>query len=159
MKSSEVHVIATHGAERLDVVRQLRYEVLRRPLGMSFEETLFAGDELPTTQHWIALTEDKPVGCLTLLIQDSTHEVPAVSRIPVQLRGMAVVRQAQGKGIGSRLLADVHKLAARNAWYLWCNARETAVTFYARNGWCVQGAPFVIPKIGTHFAMSWEPRA
>lgn len=158
MKPHEIQIIVTHGAERLDAVRQLRYEVLRRPLKMPFEETLFAGDELPSTQHWIALLGDTPVGCLTLLMPDSTKIVSADSRIPVQLRGMAVSRQLQSKGIGGRLLTEVHKLAVRDAWHLWCNARETAVPFYARNGWCVQGPRFDIPRIGTHFAMSWEPR-
>jgi hypothetical protein len=123
MKSDAIHVLATLGAERLDVVRKLRFEVLREPLGMPYEDTLFSGDELPTTQHWLAYADDQPIGCLTLLIPD-----------------------------------EVHRLAIAKKWHLWCNARQAAVPFYAKNGWHVQGQPFDIPKIGPHFVMCWEPR-
>jgi GNAT superfamily N-acetyltransferase len=158
MKSDAILVLATHGAERLDVVRKLRYEVLREPLGMPYEDTLFPGDELPTTQHWLAYADNQPLGCLTLLFPDAAVATYIDDPIQVQLRGMAVLEQTQGRGIGSRMLAEVHRLAIAKKWHLWCNARQAAVPFYSKNGWHVQGQPFDIPKIGPHFVMCWEPR-
>jgi GNAT superfamily N-acetyltransferase len=157
MKPLGFHLLATQGAAHLDVVRDLRYLVLREPLGMSFEETLFAGDESPSTQHWIAYAKDRPIGCLTLLIPDAADSVS--DRVPfrVQLRGMAVLQGTQGQGVGSHMLAEVHRTAIHHGWHLWCNARQAAVPFYVKNGWRVLGQPFDIPKIGPHFAMHWEP--
>ena len=159
MKSDAIHVLATLGAERLDVVRKLRFEVLREPLGMPYEDTLFSGDELPTTQHWLAYADDQPIGCLTLLIPDAAGAVSGDGPIKVQLRGMAVLKQTQNHGIGSRMLDEVHRLAIEKKWHLWCNARQAAVPFYAKNGWQVHGQPFDIPEIGPHYVMCWEPRA
>lgn len=158
MRPEAVRICLSHGAEQLDVVRRLRYEVLRRPLGMPFEATLFDGDNLPATRHLIAFDEDRPVGCLTLLPQDSSMVAPDQRPIKVQLRGMAVLDQVQGRGVGSRLLDQVHHMASSQSWHLWCNARQQAVPFYAKNGWRIQGEPFDIPKIGPHFVMYWEPR-
>ena len=159
MKSDAIHVLTTFGAERLEVVRKLRYDVLRKPLGMPYEETLFSGDELPSTQHWLAYENHQPIGCLTLLVPDSSNAVTDRCSIRVQLRGMAVLEQTQGQGVGSRMLVEVHRLATEQKWHLWCNARQAAVPFYAKNGWKVQGQPFDIPKIGPHFVMCWETRA
>lgn len=158
MKPLGFDLLATQGAAHLDVVRAVRYVVLREPLGMSFEETLFAGDESPSTQHWIAYAQGGPIGCLTLLIPDAGDSVSASVPFQVQLRGMAVLRGTQGQGVGSHMLAEVHQSAIRHGWQLWCNARQTAVPFYVKNGWRVRGQAFDIPKIGLHFAMHWEPR-
>ena len=179
MRPEAIRICSSQGAEQLDVVRHLRYEVLRRPLGMPFEATLFDGDDLPSTQHLIAFDDTafddiafddtafddtafdrgRPIGCLTLLIPDSSMVAPDPGPIKVQLRGMAVLDLAQGRGIGSRMLCEVHHLASIYGWHLWCNARQNAVPFYAKNGWRIQGEPFDIPKIGTHFAMGWEPKS
>lgn len=158
MRTEAIRICSSHGVEQLDVIRHLRYEVLRRPLGMPFEATLFDGDDFPSTQHLIAFDADRAVGCLTLLIPDSSRMTPDQRPIQVQLRGMAVLDQVQGRGVGSRMLDEVHQMASSQGWHLWCNARQQAVPFYAKNGWRIQGEPFDIPAIGIHFAMCWEPR-
>lgn len=162
MRPEAIRICSSYGTEQLDVVRHLRYEVLRRPLGMPFEATLFDGDDFLSTQHLIAfdaigLDHGRPIGCLTLLIPDSSMVAPDPRPIKVQLRGMAVLDLAQGRGIGSRMLCEAHQLASSRGWHLWCNARQSAVPFYAKNGWRIQGEPFWIPTIGMHFAMGWEP--
>lgn len=153
--NSDVSIRVTFGVEQLDAVRQLRYRVLREPIGLPFEATLFGGDEFETTRHWIALMDSHPIGCLTLLLPASKQDPPLL--LPVQLRGMAVLPTAQGKGVGSRMLAAVHTTASDLGWSLWCNARENAVPFYAKNGWRIDGPAFDIPPIGPHFLMRWEP--
>lgn len=161
MTPSAIQVLTTRGGEQLDTVRELRYQVLRRPLGLPFEETLFDGDELPTTLHLIAIEADQPIGCLTLLVPNDsvTNSVDPVAPIDqasrVQLRGMAVLQRTQNKGVGSCLLAEVHRLAWRHGWHLWCKARQAAVPFYEKNGWIVRGEPFDIPNIGPHYTMDY----
>ncbi|MBM3964704.1 MAG: GNAT family N-acetyltransferase [Planctomycetes bacterium] len=203
-----------------DVVRQLRYLVLREPLGMPFESTLFDGDDLASTIHLVSYRVDEslpePIGCLSLLIPKPSigttlsNEIelravpihqPPVQR--VQLRGMAVLPAYQGlgssrssiqdseknfsseisatslrtgfnktkntdngkhgynefsprTGVGGELLNYVHRMAKTHRWELWCNARESAVSFYAKYGWFVEGKPLDIPKIGPHYKMCWN---
>ncbi len=153
---SEVIVIyESSGLTDIERVRFLRYVVLREPLGLPYEQTLFSGDELAGTTHIVGVMDGEPVGCLTLL---PPGESPAGSGIDacgsgasyVQLRGMAVVGSCQGRGIGSRLLAHVKGIAADRGWILWCKARESAVGFYVANGWRVVGEEFEIPQIGKH---------
>lgn len=143
------------GLTDIERVRLLRYVVLREPLGLPYEQTLFPGDEFAGTTHFVGVMDGEPVGCLTLL---PPGQSPAGSGIEdcgsgspyVQLRGMAVVGSCQGRGIGSRLLAHVAGVAAQRGWILWCKARESAVGFYAANGWRVVGEEFEIPQIGKH---------
>ena len=172
-----------------DTVRQLRYRVLREPLGMPYESTLFAGDDLESTLHVVSYRVDsslhEPIGCLTLLIPEATSgtmddnpdATPLVPSNQVQLRGMAVLQSYQGLGshrkanndgeceynernsrigVGGELLNYVHRMAKLQGWELWCNARESAVSFYAKHGWRAEGEPFEIPKIGPHYVMRWN---
>lgn len=177
---------AVFGDQALDVVRALRYQVLREPLGLPFESTLFTGDTLEDTLHVIGYTEHGPAGCLTLLMPEGLPgstiqvrpfdtaafglpscdgvsqeiagiETPATGLLSVQLRGMAVVHGYQGQGLGGQLLGFVYRLAGAGGWSLWCNARESAVPFYAKYQWIVHGEAFEIPPIGRHFLMRWEP--
>ena len=134
----------------------MRYAVLRAPLGIPYEESLFAGDDDPDTLHIVAYQIvayqiEQPIGCVTLMPPDLSQSTPTV-----QLRGMAVLAELQGKGIGSMMLDYVADLAKVNHWRLWCKAREKAVPFYAANGWHVVGDVFDIPRIGPHFRMEWE---
>lgn len=183
---SLLRIDAVYGDQALDVVRALRYQVLREPLGLPFESTLFAGDTLASTLHVIGYTEQGPAGCLTLLMPDSPTsgtapfaphtpamlaghscdrvsqpgagtETPADCVQSVQLRGMAVVREHQGHGVGGQLLTYVYSWAQTGPCSLWCNARESAVPFYAKYHWTVHGDAFEIPPIGRHFIMRWEP--
>ncbi|MCU0707571.1 MAG: GNAT family N-acetyltransferase [Pirellula sp.] len=160
MNRSAIQVFTTRGGEQLDAVRRLRYQVLRQPLGLPFDATLFDGDELPTTLHLLAIEADLPIGCLTLLVPEDSDvstdgTTTSKGTVNVQLRGMAVLQQAQGKGVGSLLLAEVDRLARQHHWYLWCKARQAAVPFYEKNGWRIRGEPFEIPTIGTHYTMDY----
>lgn len=197
-----------------DTVRQLRYRVLREPLGMPYESTLFAGDDLDSTVHVVSYRVDsslhEPIGCLSLLIADAANgtmddnlgatPLAQSDRVPlqsVQLRGMVVLQSYQGFGsqrrainsmkrrsstdipatsrcevndnrecdynepnsrigVGGALLNYVHRMAKLHGWELWCNARESAVSFYAKYGWSVEGELFEIPKIGPHYVMRWN---
>jgi len=155
IEADRLEIFESTGLTDIERVRLLRYVVLREPLGLPYEQTLFPGDELLGTIHVVGVLDGKPVGCLTLL---PPGERPLGSGIEecepglryVQLRGMAVVSSCQGCGIGSRLLAHVSGVSAERGWILWCKAREGAVGFYVSNGWRVVGDEFEIPQIGKH---------
>lgn len=158
---SPLRIECTSYPDGFSVVRDLRYRVLREPLGMPYETTLFVGDELSSTRHVVGTLGERPVGCLTLLIPDKAPcaAQASASALSVQLRGMAVLGALQGHGIGGQLLSFVQSIAEREGWELWCHARQSAMGFYAKHGWIVEGEPFEIPKIGTHFVMRWRPGA
>ena len=52
----EVTIRESRGLDEITQVRHVRYLVLRKPLGLPYEETLFAGDENPDTLHIVALS-------------------------------------------------------------------------------------------------------
>ena len=131
------------GADR-DGQLELRYNVLREPLGLPRSASAFAGDDAPETTHLIAVTEDgNVIGCVTLLRDGEA----------LQLRGMAVDEGWQGKGVGRALLDAVYAEAKGRA--LWCNARLTAEPFYSRYGWESEGDGFDVPGVGPHVVMHW----
>ena len=80
--SQDVVIQQSFGDRELARVRSLRYEILRKPLGMPPSGTIFPGDENESTIHLIALSENELIGCTSLFVDDSDA---------IQLRGMAVV--------------------------------------------------------------------
>ncbi len=127
-------------------IRDLRYEILRKPLGMPMAGTIFPGDGNPSTIHLLAFSDTNLIGCATLLIDDSDA---------IQLRGMAVARQWQRRGIGQSLVESAKDIATSKVKTLWCNARFSAIGFYESQGWIKSGAFFDVPIIGTHIVMKW----
>ena len=134
--------------EVLAQVWGLRYSVLREPLGMPYSTASFDGDELDTTEHLVAFSQDLLVGCVSVLID--------AQKPSIQLRGMAVLADQQGSGIGAKLLAASYAIANDHQKGLWCNARHSAIPFYEKNGWTSYGPFFEIPIIGKHVAMQWK---
>lgn len=123
---------------------ELRYRVLREPLGLPKSASAFAGDDAPETIHLIAVADDGAViGCVTLLADGDA----------LQLRGMAVDDSWHGKGVGRAILDAVYAEAKGRA--LWCNARLTAEPFYSKCGWESEGDGFDVPGVGPHVVMRW----
>lgn len=159
--SGKFSVEVTRGLMDIERVRRLRYVVLREPLGLPFEQTLFPGDEFEDTLHLVGMLDGKEASCLTLM---PPGEIPWESGVSeymwagrsVQLRGMAVVSELQGRGVGSLMLEHVWGIARQEGWVLWCKAREKAVGFYGSNGWRVVGDKFDIPEIGLHYWMVFD---
>lgn len=71
-----------------------------------------------------------------------------------QLRGMAVLKSYQKKGLGCLLLRAGELMVAKNCSRIWFNAREVAVNFYKRGGYKIVDKPFIIEPIGKHYVMS-----
>lgn len=71
-----------------------------------------------------------------------------------RLRGMAVAKNHQNKGIGKALVEYAMTLLKnKNVEYLWCNARTSAKYFYEKMNFEVFSDEFDIPDIGPHYRM------
>jgi len=112
---------------------ELRWRVLRGPLGHSRQETRFPFEE--ESLHLVALDGARLVGCVLF-----HPEGPETGR----LFQMAVEPARQGEGIGLQLVRELEAEVARRGFStVTLHARETAVGFYARLGYAVFGEPFV----------------
>ncbi|MCY2985175.1 MAG: GNAT family N-acetyltransferase [Planctomycetota bacterium] len=134
------------GDQELARIRSLRFEILRKPLGLPVSGAVFPGDEDQTTLHILASSKSDLIGCATLMIGDSSS---------IQLRGMAVANDWQSKGVGQLIVSNAKSIAIERSKTLWCNARFPAIGFYERQGWKPYGDFFEIPVIGPHIVMKW----
>lgn len=143
---------------------QLRFAVLRAPLGLSLDSARFPGDNSPSSLHFLGFLENEPIACVTLVQgrPESAKVVPKSLHTPrdlaIQLRGMAVADGYRGQNLGRRILDLVHEWATQNNQSLWCHARSSAAGFYRRQNWKDCSDPFDIPPIGEHIVMYWTPR-
>ena len=110
----------------------LRNEILRKPLGLSFDK-----EELDKEKDDIlmgAFEDDKLLGCCLLTRMDV---------FTVRLRQMAVPNNMQGKGVGRALMIFAENIARDLGYKKLCmHARQTAVGFYQKLGYSVSGEPF-----------------
>lgn len=141
---------------------ELRYKVLREPLGMTRAQATFARDDDPDTIHLLAVVEtrvesddlahDGRNGKASVVIGTATM-ISHGSDV-VQLRGMASDPEWAGYGVGRAVLEAAHTLAGSRS--LWCDARMSAHDFYARFGWAAEGEIFDIPQVGPHTVMRYR---
>jgi N-acetylglutamate synthase-like GNAT family acetyltransferase len=110
---------------------ELRRAVLRRPLGLDFTSAQLAAEA--GQRHLGAWDEGRAIGCLAL----------SSSGDEARMRQVAVAPDAQGRGVGRRLVAESEAEARRlGARRMTLHARQTAVAFYERLGYACEGAPF-----------------
>jgi len=97
--------------------------------------------------------EDRP-GTIPIAVFDGSRLVSACLIFPEscrwqpgrpawRLRSMATEPEARGIGAGTAVLVGAVELTRSNGGeLLWCEARESAVGFYLRNGWQLWGERF-----------------
>jgi GNAT superfamily N-acetyltransferase len=128
----------------------VRMPVLRP--GFPPESAIFDGDDAPATLHFGACAGSELIGVVSIYrvpFPDQPNEA-----VTWQLRGMAVMPEWQGRGVGEALLsACVDAARHANGRKMWCNARRLAVRFYEKHRWEVLGDEFEIPTVGPHFRM------
>lgn len=106
--------------------RALRYEVLRKPLGMPLgsEENAAEGRCL----HCVALRDGVVVGCVLWLADDDGKGG--------KLMQMAVAESVRGQDVGRRLVRELErKVAADGVKVVRMHARESALPFYDKLGY------------------------
>lgn len=136
-----------HGTTEYKQMVELRNEILRKPLGLSFdpEELTRETDDILIA----AFEEDTMLGCCLLT---------KVDKQCVRLRQMAVQNNLQGKGIGAAMMNYAENVA-RDAGYhkVIMHARKTATGFYEKLGYKVTGKEFVEITI-PHYVMEKKLR-
>jgi predicted GNAT family N-acyltransferase len=137
--------IIDHGTKQYKQMVDLRYQILRRPLGLSFtqEELELEKDNI----HIGCFDDERLEGCCMLVTIDKST---------MQLRQMAVISGLQGKGIGKVLMQFAENIS-RDLGYkkLIMHARKTAIGFYEKLGYTKVGDEFLEVTI-PHFAMQKE---
>ena len=101
----------------------------------------FPEDDLEGTVHVAAQSESdgSVVGVATFFPAPYEGRADAY-----QLRGMAVLTELQGSGVGARLLDEaVRLLRGMGAGLIWAHGRDSALGFYERQGWKVVGDGYV----------------
>ncbi len=127
----------------------LRSAVLRD--GKPFDECRFAEDGKQGSFHLGYFYDERLVGIASFYpIGFDNIEEPGI-----QLRGMAVDAQYQGKGIGKALVkfAEEKIKADPTITHIWCNARQIAYKFYESQGFGYVSEEFDIATIGPHRKM------
>lgn len=125
-----------------DAVR-LRYEVLRKPLGLEYKPEQLAAEY--DNHHLAAYTNNgQLLGYLNLTPSDDGV---------IKMRQVAVEQQAQGMGVGKKLVETSEVLARKLGFKVMVlHARETAVAFYEKLGYQKVGERFEEVTI-PHFCM------
>lgn len=129
-----------HGTPEYQQMVRLREEILRKPLGLSFDSA-----ELEREKEDILLgafdEEDLLACCLLTRIDSKT----------IKLRQMAVQNNLQGKGIGASIMSFAEAIARDKGYTsLMMHARNTAIGFYEKFGYKVTGEEFIEVNIPHH---------
>tara|TARA_Y100001968_G_C19205002_1_gene641862 strand:- start:221 stop:664 length:444 start_codon:yes stop_codon:yes gene_type:complete len=133
----------------VETILPVRQAVLRN--GKPREECFFEGDHAEETIH-LALYIDEEIQAIATILKDKSEKLKSNNQF--RLRGMAVIPEAQGKGLGKHLLVYAEDLIHQNPpAILWFYARKSAVKFYQKNNFEVFGKEFEIPTVGPHFLM------
>jgi N-acetylglutamate synthase-like GNAT family acetyltransferase len=92
--------IIDHGSKEYKQMVNLRYDILRKPLGLTFSD-----EELEKEKNEIliaAFEDEKILGCCMLISEGEKA---------CRLRQMAVLNNLQGKGIGRALMTFAENIA------------------------------------------------
>lgn len=127
----------------------VRHPILRA--GRPLSDCAFEGDNEPNTMHLGLFFKDIIVGVASYLKKSNSL---FIENDQYQLRGMAILKDYQKKGLGTLILSEGEELLKNKCNRIWCNAREVAFDFYTENNYIVSGEPFEIDKIGLHYVMS-----
>ena len=131
-----------HGSGAYEEAIALRHQVLREPLGLSYDPTELAGEK--DSFHLVLREGAELVVCLVLKPLDERC---------IKMRQLAVRESSQGKGFGRELVNYAESfLRGRGFAEIVLHARETARGFYQKLGYEAEGNSFV--EVGLpHIAM------
>jgi predicted N-acetyltransferase YhbS len=129
-------------SEQYKEALQLRIQVLRAPLGLTYTPEQLA--EEAKDVHVVAVEEDKVVG--TILLRHVNEQV-------IKMRQFAVAPDRQRQGIGSEMIAYCEDYALEHGYNtIELHARESAVPFYETMEYQKVGERFTEVTI-PHFKM------
>ena len=134
-----------------DEVLVLRMAVLRD--GTPSQDPRYAEDDTEGSVHLGIRDSGVLIACSTWLPRPWPLDVDVPA---TQLRGMAVAKHLQSKGLGRILLrAGIDRAMSMGSTYVWARARDNALYFYEKNGFATVGDQFVdeATGLGHHLVM------
>ncbi len=131
-----------HGTKEYEQMLRLRHDILRKPLGLSFDKKELEKEIEDTLIA--AFEEEKMLGCCLLT---------KIDKDVVRLRQMAVQNNLQGKGIGATMVTYAENVARDLGFKkMTMHARKPVVGFYEKLGYKVVGDEFTEVTIA-HYTM------
>lgn len=127
----------------------VRHPILRA--GRPISDCAFDLDNKVSTFHLGLYNKNNLIGVASFMENSNTY---FNEKVQYQLRGMAILKNYQKKGLGKLLLNAGEKEASKSCSRLWFNAREIAIKFYKNCGYNIIGKPFNIEGIGKHYVMT-----
>ena len=123
--------IATWGSVSYVQSLALRFDVLRKPLGLVFDPAIFLQENLDV--HLIAKHGDWVVGCMILTPKEQQFK----------MRQVAVDPRFQRQGVGSKMVEYAEQYAAmQQGSAIVLHARDSAIPFYHALGYSTVGEGF-----------------
>ncbi len=111
---------------------QLRFNILRKPLGLTFTEEQLAQE---SNDFHLAAYMGAELGACLVLTKVNAGEI--------KMRQVAVHENYQGKGVGKQLVKFSEEFALQNGFgKMTLHARETAIPFYIALDYKTEGQPF-----------------
>lgn len=132
------------GSPEWEQALKLRYEVLRKPLGLEYSE---ADLELEKKDyHFAAFDGENLIGFFLL---------KPISNSIIKMRQVAVAPERQGQGVGKKLVLAAEEFARTHKYKkIYLDARESAVKFYESLFYQKEGDPFIAATL-PHWRM-WK---
>lgn len=131
--------VVEYGSDEYKKSVSLREEILRKPLGL-----FFTPEELEAERHHIHIT-----GFLGQELCATAVLVPEGNELKMQR--VATKSHLQSKGIGSALMSFCEEYAQLHGYKsIYCHARGTAISFYLKNKYILEGQPFDEDDIPHH---------
>jgi GNAT superfamily N-acetyltransferase len=134
------------------VVLPLRRRVLRP--GSLASQAAFDGDDDLHTVH-VAARVGGAAGHVVAVGTALVEMPPWGERLTSwRIRGMATDERWRRRGLGSQVLAALlDEVAARGGELVWCSARLSARSLYARAGFTARGDVYDVAGLGPHVVM------
>lgn len=121
-----------HGGDFYKKMVALRYDLLRKPLGLSFSDEELAQEKDDILI--VCVEDDNLLGCCMLTKVDDTC---------LRLRQMAVKKNLQGRGIGESIMHFAETLSRDKGYKkIVLHARDQALGFYKKMHYDVQEPQF-----------------
>lgn len=132
MTSSLTFRLVPFGSSEYDETLTLRYEILRRPLGLTFDPAKLAAEG--SDYHLAGFRAGELVACLVLTPREADE---------MKMRQVAVRESEQRIGIGRQMVIESERIARELGFdRISLNARAGVVPFYEKLGYEVVGEPF-----------------
>ncbi len=131
MMTMRIEIIEHNSSAYYDTVI-LRDAILRKPLRLAFDANDLQKEASST--HIACYFQDELAGCLILKPDEQQG---------LKMRQVAVAKKYQGMGIGKALVEYSEQFACRHGFSkIYMHARATAVEFYLKLGYELDGEPF-----------------